>query len=208
MYAMTKMKKNKNKSVCLISSLCNGFIAIMFLVFSIFLIGWWNSLVVIFIFFVLLVLFMVMLIWSVVHFVVGLLKKRSVIFFMLPLVVNITVILLVIFVPFGKYGYTLWYLKNLDDYNEVVDMIEVGELYGAEKFWILPEEYSYLSDRGEIVMKESQEGFCVMFYTLRGLGITGSNGFVYCTEGAPLDIGYTIETKTKKSDNWYWVSTY
>lgn len=108
-------------------------------------------------------------------------------------------------------GLELTYWKNIDGYLEVVELIKNGEFSEAGNLWVLPVEYSYLSDGGEIVFKEHQDGFCIMFYTFRGLGISGSNGFIYCTEGLTLarcDIGFEIEDMTKKDDNWYWAASY
>lgn len=208
MYAMKKMKNNnKIWSICSLSVLFLGLVIALFLVFAVFIVEWWTVFAAMLVFSILILLFLAGFVWSVVHLVWGLLSKRKVTYSVSPLIINVLMFFLIVFIPFSEIGHELMYLKNVDAYNEVIQMIQDGSFEEAGRLWKLPAEYSYLSDGGEIVFEENQEGFCIMFYIVRGLSISSHNGYIFCSGGTTPnghDIEFNVDAIVQKDENWHW----
>jgi len=76
-----------------------------------------------------------------------------------------------------------------DDYNEVIELIEDGELgLQIDDFEIieLPEEYQHLSDDGIILFEKNGEHLKVFFYTFRGV-LDNFSGYMYKQDGKTPD---------------------
>jgi len=84
----------------------------------------------------------------------------------LPLLVNSAFICLVILLYWTNSRIDFGFRWRLDGYEEVVRMVENGELMPNDAgFATLPEDYQWLSDGGEIVILHREDFTSVVFYT-------------------------------------------
>ena len=147
------MKNNKINSICLTTSVITGAFLLLSqfsFIFTAKTIYAWISIIC---FMVFLLLFLIILIWSTVHLIVAIVKKKRITYTILPLIVGIITIIALDTIPIDKLGSSYIYSRDIDGYQSIVEMIESGELNDTSKFIKLPTQYSSLSDDGEIIVK-------------------------------------------------------
>ncbi len=128
-----------------------------------------------------------------------------------PLIIIVASILLALFFPFTKIILNLDFKLNYDARNEVVAMIENGELKpdsSNENLITLPKKYKGLSKGGGEVMIESFfDHDAYMFFTFGGI-LDNYSGFIYDPSyEALLELGSEYLEVEQLSESWYYCSS-
>jgi len=155
------------------------------------------------------ILFLISFTWSLIYMFLSLKHDKHIIPSVLPLFINVLTALLVIFIPFNQIYYYFLFSKDLSDYEQVIEMIDIGEFYEMGQYWDLPDEWAYLSYSEEIVVKQHEKGFCVMFYIYRNV-MLNSSGFAYCSNGltpGQYDVGLGTGRSLGWEEGWYYVKS-
>lgn len=128
-----------------------------------------------------------------------------------PLIIIVASILLAVFFPFTKIILNLDFKLNYDARNEVVAMIENGELKpdsSNENLITLPKKYKGLSKGGGEVMIESffdHEAY--IFFTFRGI-LDNYSGFIYDPSYEALqELGREYFEVKQLTGSWYYCSS-
>ena len=165
--------------------------------------------------FILGVAFLLVLLWSVIHFIwraktLG--AKQAAI----PLLVNIAILLIVLFVPFVQITTGLNFRWNYRKRVEVVDAVVHGKMNqfitssgGRGDFIHLPSSYRGLSDGGDIMVYRRDGQTLIFFFDFRGI-LDSFSGFVYSTDDATPksgDFGGRFIEIEHLRPNWYWASS-
>jgi len=88
----------------------------------------------------------------------------------LPLAVNVTTLGLVLLLYWLNNRLDLGFNWRLHGYTEVVELVERHEIQADERgYAMLPPNYRYLSDGGEIVIIQRDRLTSVLFFTYRGI---------------------------------------
>lgn len=155
--------------------------------------------------------FWICLACSVVYSFLGLMVKdwRT----LLPLGINISCILIVLFVPFTAISIDLDFRINYEKRAQVVSMVESGKLQPNVNYdrslILLPAQYRGLSNGGgEIVVERAGNATEILFYSFRGV-LGNFSGFVYrADDTAPTqgDLGGNFVEIEKLREKWYWVA--
>lgn len=152
-----------------------------------------------------------LLLWA----VLGLLMLVSIIYFVarrrknprqarLPLLINAVVILILWFVPFTDIWLDLEFRMNKAAYQQVVRMVESGELPSATYTMQLPSAYSSISRGGDTIVDRSDGVTSIFFFTCRGV-LDNFSGYMYRSNDTPpsewLMLGDWVQIKRKQP---YW----
>lgn len=130
-----------------------------------------------------------------------------------PLGINISCLLIVLFVPFTAIAIDLDFRINYEKRAQVVSMVESGKLQPNINYnrslILLPARYRGLSNGGgEIVVERAGNATEILFYSFRGV-LGNFSGFVYRTDDrAPTrgDLGGNFVEIEKLREKWYWVA--
>jgi hypothetical protein len=95
-----------------------------------------------------------------------------------------------------------------DDYNEVIALIESGELQPDDSgLTRLPPEYLYLTVGGDIIIDTSDVTLSVFFFTFRGV-MDNFSGYMYRANNTPPDDVITDWTQIQqKRPYWFFCSS-
>jgi len=161
------------------------------------------------------VAFVIVLLWALVHFIWQAKKlgaKRA----GTPLLVNVSVLLIVLFVPFSEITVGLNFRWNYSKRMEVVDAVLHGKMNqfitssgGLGDFIHLPSSYRGLSDGGDIMVCRRDGQTLVFFFDFRGI-LDSFAGFVYSTDDTTPkngDFGGRFVEIDHLRPNWYWASS-
>ena len=106
------------------------------------------------------------------------------------------------------------YDQHRDEYNEVIHLIENGELkVPSENYSLidLPKNFEYLSrGGGQIMIEKKDDRFQVFFYTFRGV-LDNFSGYMYKPDGKkPTTDDFLGDWKQilKIDENWYYCASY
>jgi hypothetical protein len=159
--------------------------------------------------------FLGVLAWSLVHFVLKFktFGSRS----GLPLLINVCVLLVALFLPFTAITIKLDFYTNYASRMKVVNDVLHGKMEkyvtqrGAFGNMIhLPEPYKGLSsDGGDVIVFRREEQTLILFYSFRGI-LRSFSGFVYATGNATPqngDFGENFFEIERLRPNWYWVAS-
>lgn len=130
----------------------------------------------------------------------------------LPLVINIGTLAIVHFVPFTSIWLELEFRVNWSDYNEVVKLVEDGEIQPNERgLVLLPPEYRHLSKGGGEVIIDTSGGVTrVFFFTFRGV-LDNFSGYMYRSDdNPPRREGFWGDWKqiVQKRPHWFFCASY
>jgi len=160
--------------------------------------------------------FLVVLLWSLVQFVSQAKRlgaKRAGI----PLLVNTAVLLVALFVPFGKMTTALNFRWNYKKRMEVVSEVLDGKLGNANSnsggrgnLIHLPASYRGLSAGGDDILVYQRDGqTLIFFFDFRGI-LDNFSGFVYSTGNTKPhsdDFGGQFFEIEELRPGWYWASS-
>lgn len=150
--------------------------------------------------------FLVVIVFS----LVSLFKKRK----WSPLLIQITTVLIVIFIPFNTIVLQLNFSNHFKERTEVISKIQNGTLqpnvtYNTSVIH-LPREYDHLSKGGgDIIIEEVNGETLVFFYTFRGI-LGDFSGFIYSPHNRKPNInsfGGDFKEIVKMAENWYFVAS-
>jgi hypothetical protein len=161
------------------------------------------------------VAFVIVLLWALVHFIWQAKKlgaKRA----GTPLLVNVSVLLIVLFVPFSEITVGLDFRWNYRKRAEVVSDVLDGKMNqfitnsgGLGDFIHLPSSYRGLSDGDDIMVYRRDGQTLIFFFDFRGI-LDSFSGFVYSTDDTTPkngDFGGQFVEIDHLRPNWYWASS-
>ncbi len=128
----------------------------------------------------------------------------------IPLVINVTTILILLFVPFTNFWLAFEFRLNKSDYDKVVEMVKNEEIqpdnFGIAK---LPSEYAHVSQGGDILIEKGDGVTSVFFFTFIGV-LDNFSGFMYRSNDMPPPEGYMggdwFQIK-RKEPNWFFCAS-
>lgn len=128
-----------------------------------------------------------------------------------PLLINIGTLLIIIFVPFTSMWLNWQFNSNWQEYNEVVQLIEDGEIKPDENGAIrLPPKYRHLSKGGGWIEVEKKDGVTrIFFYTFVGV-LDNFSGFMYSSDNSPPkrgDLGGDWKQIEQQRPNWFFCAS-
>ena len=130
---------------------------------------------------------------------------------LLPIGVNCSILLIVIFVPFTEIWLEAKFRSNWNGFNEVVTLVEDGTIKPNEyRIAMLPEQYQYLSIEGRILIDQDDEITKVFFFTFSGV-LDNYSGFIYRADDVPpqpFDLWTECKQLKEKRPHWYFCASY
>jgi hypothetical protein len=129
-----------------------------------------------------------------------------------PLVINVATCAIIWFVPFNNIWLDIVFSANWQGYNEVVQMVERGEIgLVTGKAVQLPQKYQYLSTGGGDIIIEKQDGVTsILFFTYRGV-LDNYSGYVYRSDNSPPpedDLLGPWKQVMQKKPHWFFCGSY
>ncbi len=134
---------------------------------------------------------------------------------LLPLFINVSTILIIVFCPLGDWKNSFTFQWHFDEMNKIVQMVNSGELSPNvkhnQRLIRLPSQYENLSvGGGEIIVDKINDLNVVFFYTFRGTP-DGRAGFIHLPKKTSLadlkrKIYYELYFQKKLTDNWFYIS--
>lgn len=122
----------------------------------------------------------------------------------LPLLINTVVVLILWFVPFTDIWLNLEFNVNKNKYDQVVQMVERGDLHSVAYVTQLPPAYRSISRGGDVIIDRSDGVTSVFFFTFRGV-LDNFSGYMYRSNDAlPPEnfmLGDWVQIKRKRP---YW----
>ena len=161
------------------------------------------------------VAYLLVLLWSLIHFIRQA-KKLGARRAATPLLVNIAILLIVLFVPFTEITVGLNFRWNYTKRAEVVSAVLDGKMNqfitnsgGLGDFIHLPLSYRGLSDGDDIMVYRRDGQTLIFFFDFRGI-LDSFSGFVYSTDDTTPksgDFGGQFVELEHLRPNWYWASS-
>ena len=161
------------------------------------------------------IVFLASLIWSTLHLLKA--KRKAIRTALLPLLVNITTFLIVLFVPFTKLTIEIDFHTHYNARSDVVRNVLAGNYENQIKFKggrgdliALPAKLSYLSSGGgDILRCQHPNGTLIFFFSYRGI-LSSFSGFVYSSDDTPPsdeDFGGNFVEIERLRKNWFWAAS-
>ncbi|MCC6603794.1 MAG: hypothetical protein IT327_11325 [Anaerolineae bacterium] len=133
--------------------------------------------------------------------------ERGVKWAALPLLINLGTLMIVQWVPFADLGDTWRFRWRISQYQNVVQMVEAGELVPNESgMVILPAAYRHLSVENGRIWVESEGAVTAVFFVTAYNGPSDFSGYLYRSDDIPPQHGdfrgswrYVAQQQT----NWY-----
>jgi len=111
----------------------------------------------------------------------------------LPFIISVVTLLVVLIVPSGSIVRDLIFRSRLNEYNEVVHLVQQGSIRTKNTHSnrvLLPPEYSHLSNcGGEILVDTHDDITRVFFFTDYQPGWNSFGGYLYRLDGKPAQPG-------------------
>ncbi len=128
----------------------------------------------------------------------------------LPLLINVFTILILVFVPFTAIWLNIEFRLNKNAYDEVIKMVENGELQpNSIGLTRLPPEYRRISRGGDIVVDKQDHVTSVFFYTYRGV-LDNFSGYMYRSDNSfppPDFMGGDWVQVERKQPKWFFCAS-
>ncbi|WP_329767682.1 hypothetical protein [Bacillus nitratireducens] len=132
-----------------------------------------------------------------------------------PLVIQLIIIIICIYVPFVKIYMKLDFIIYKEDRKQVIELIEQKKLIPNveynNKMIHLPKQFvSTSKNGGDILVQEKENSTLIFFYTYRGI-LDNFSGFIYSPNDIkPIKSDFNSDFKEiiKLEKNWYYVTSY
>ncbi|PFK02675.1 hypothetical protein COI97_14875 [Bacillus cereus] len=132
-----------------------------------------------------------------------------------PLVIQLIIIIICIYVPFVKIYMKLDFIIYKEDRKQVIELIEQKKLIPNveynNKMIHLPKQFvSTSKNGGDILVQEKENSTLIFFYTYRGI-LDNFSGFIYSLNDIkPIKSDFNSDFKEiiKVEKNWYYVTSY
>ncbi|MGE7635347.1 hypothetical protein ACQKMZ_24540 [Bacillus paramycoides] len=132
-----------------------------------------------------------------------------------PLVIQLTIIIICIYVPFVKIYMKIDFIIYKEDRKQVIELIEQKKLIPNveynNKMIHLPKQFvSTSKNGGDILVQEKENSTLIFFYTYRGI-LDNFSGFIYSLNDIkPIKSDFNSDFKEiiKVEKNWYYVTSY
>ncbi|PFN61848.1 MULTISPECIES: hypothetical protein [Bacillus cereus group] len=132
-----------------------------------------------------------------------------------PLVIQLIIIIICIYVPFVKIYMKLDFIIYKEDRKQVIELIEQRKLIPNveynDKMIHLPKQFvSTSKNGGDILVQEKENSTLIFFYTYRGI-LDNFSGFIYSLNDIkPIKSDFNSDFKEiiKVEKNWYYVTSY
>ncbi|MDM5436674.1 hypothetical protein QUG02_00225 [Bacillus hominis] len=132
-----------------------------------------------------------------------------------PLVIQLIIIIICIYVPFVKIYLKLDFIIYKEDRKQVIELIEQKKLIPNveynNKMIHLPKQFvSTSKNGGDILVQEKENSTLIFFYTYRGI-LDNFSGFIYSLNDIkPIKSDFNSDFKEiiKVEKNWYYVTSY
>ena len=125
----------------------------------------------------------------------------------LPLFINIGVLLIIRFVPFGTIWQDVHFQGKVNDYNTVVQMMESGAFSDG---WVaLPDQYDHLSGyQGQVFVTTLANGGVQIIFPTTAVADGKMTGYVYRTDDqTPQSNLFTWRYVVAKRPYWFFCSS-
>jgi hypothetical protein len=131
-----------------------------------------------------------------------------------PFVIVAALLFALRYVPFTRLYLEADFALHTAGREEVVRLIEAGEIdFDGERSGrvALPARYARLSKSGDVLIRITDSGVDVLFFTFDGI-LDNFSGYVYSSEDSE-SAGYSfvwansLREFVKKKEHWYWVSS-
>ncbi len=132
-----------------------------------------------------------------------------------PLVIQLIIIIICIYVPFVKIYMKLDFIIYKEDRKQVIELIEQKKLipnveYNNEMIHLPKQFLSTSKNGGDILVQEKENSTLIFFYTYRGI-LDNFSGFIYSfNDIKPIKSDFNSDFKEiiKVENNWYYVTSY
>ncbi|PFD40289.1 hypothetical protein CN285_14545 [Bacillus cereus] len=132
-----------------------------------------------------------------------------------PLVIQLIIIIICIYVPFVKIYMKLDFIIYKEDRKQVIELIEQKKLIPNveynNKMIHLPKQFvSTSKNGGDILVQEKENSTLIFFYTYRGI-LDNFSGFIYSLNDIkPIKSDFNSDFKEiiKVEKNWYYITSY
>ncbi|PHG79086.1 hypothetical protein [Bacillus wiedmannii] len=132
-----------------------------------------------------------------------------------PLVIQLFIIIICIYVPFVKIYMKLDFIIYKEDRKQVIELIEQKKLipnveYNNEMIHLPKQFVSTSKNGGDILVQEKENSTLIFFYTYRGI-LDNFSGFIYSfNDIKPIKSDFNSDFKEiiKIEKNWYYVTSY
>jgi hypothetical protein len=131
-----------------------------------------------------------------------------------PFIIVAALLLALRYVPFTRLYLEADFALHTAGREEVVRLIEAGEIdFGGERRGraALPARYARLSKSGDVLIRITDGGTSVFFFTFSGV-LDNFSGYAYSSENSEWAIHALVRASdlrefVKKKEHWYWVSS-
>ncbi|OJE33575.1 hypothetical protein A9490_20155 [Bacillus thuringiensis] len=132
-----------------------------------------------------------------------------------PLVIQLIIIIICIYVPFVKIYMKLDFIIYKEDRKQVIELIEQKKLipnveYNSKMIHLPKQFVSTSKNGGDILVQEKENSTLIFFYTYRGI-LDNFSGFIYSfNDIKPIKSDFNSDFKEiiKVEKNWYYVTSY
>ncbi|HFK1747180.1 TPA: hypothetical protein ACGX4N_004003 [Bacillus cereus] len=132
-----------------------------------------------------------------------------------PLVIQLIIIIICIYVPFVKIFMKLDFIIYKEDRKQVIELIEQKKLipnveYNSKMIHLPKQFVSTSKNGGDILVQEKENSTLIFFYTYRGI-LDNFSGFIYSfNDIKPIKSDFNSDFKEiiKVEKNWYYVTSY
>ncbi|PER58965.1 hypothetical protein [Bacillus cereus] len=132
-----------------------------------------------------------------------------------PLVIQLIIIIICIYVPFVKIYMKLDFIIYKEDRKQVIELIEQKKLipnveYNSKMIHLPKQFVSTSKNGGDILVQEKENSTLIFFYTYRGI-LDNFSGFIYSfNDIKPIksDFNSNFKEIIKVEKNWYYVTSY
>ncbi|HHK5548967.1 TPA: hypothetical protein ACQUHN_005541 [Bacillus thuringiensis] len=132
-----------------------------------------------------------------------------------PLVIQLIIIIICIYVPFVKIYMKLDFIIYKEDRKQVIELIEQKKLipnveYNSKMIHLPKQFVSTSKNGGDVLVQEKENSTLIFFYTYRGI-LDNFSGFIYSfNDIKPIksDFNSDFNEIIKVEKNWYYVTSY
>ncbi|EJV75146.1 MULTISPECIES: hypothetical protein [Bacillus] len=132
-----------------------------------------------------------------------------------PLVIQLIIIIICIYVPFVKIYMKLDFIIYKEDRKQVIELIEQKKLipnveYNSKMIHLPKQFVSTSKNGGDVLVQEKENSTLIFFYTYRGI-LDNFSGFIYSfNDIKPIKSDFNSDFKEiiKVEKNWYYVTSY